>query len=56
MGAAAQKLTETLGPAGVAERRSRITSLLGKGIGLNLDKRQLLMDVFYSLAPDHAAS
>lgn len=56
MGAAAQKLTETLGPAGVAERRSRITSLLGKGIGLNLDKRQLLMDVFYSLAPDHASS
>ncbi|MEO9899561.1 DNA polymerase III subunit delta' [Nisaea sp.] len=56
MSAAAMRLTETLGPAGIAERRSRIASLLGKGIGLSLDKRQLLMDVFYSLAPDHAAT
>lgn len=56
MGDAASRLTEALGPAGIAERRTRIASLLGKGIGLNLEKRQLLMDVFYSLAPDHAAS
>ena len=56
MAAAAMRLTETLGPADIAERRFRIASLLGKGIGLNLDKRQLLIDMFYSLAPDHAMS
>lgn len=56
MAPAARSLTDILGPAGVAERRARITSLLGKGLGLNLDKRQLLMDVFHSLAPDHRVS
>ena len=56
MAAAAMRLTETLGPADIAERRFRIASLLGKGIGLNLDKRQLLIDMFYLLAPDHAMS
>jgi hypothetical protein len=30
--------------------------LLGRGSRLSLDKRQVLMDAFQMLAPDHAGS
>jgi len=56
MGAAAEKLAATLGPAGIAERRAGISAMLGRGTRLSLDKRQMLMDAFRMLAPDHAGS
>ncbi|WP_193180637.1 DNA polymerase III subunit delta' [Nisaea sediminum] len=56
MGAAAEKLAAALGPAGIAERRAVISAMLGRGSRLSLDKRQMLMDAFQLLAPDHAGS
>lgn len=55
MGAAAERLAKTLGPAGIAERRVQIAAMLGRGGRLSLDKRQMLVEAFQMLAPDHAA-
>lgn len=56
MGPAAERLAATLGPAGIAERRASIAALIGRGSRLSLDKRQMLVDAFQMLGPDHAAS
>lgn len=54
MSGAAERLSAALGPAGIAERRAGIATLIGRGSRLSLDKRQMLLDAFHMLAPDHA--
>lgn len=54
MGSATERLVGALGPAGIAERRAGISSMIGRGSRLSLDKREMLMEAFHMLAPDHA--